>query len=180
MEKPRYDLSSFSGRVRQMFQQTNPKFLMVSNAKTEECKGLLELYEKGEMPAGKTDADLWEARAVKEANCHPDTGETIFPLFRFCAFAPANIVIATTMLQPAVIASPTLTLGAHWLNQSYNAAINYANRNASNPISTETLMKAYGGAVLTSCSIALGATYLTKKAAALSKLPATSMIIVPI
>ncbi|KAJ8905477.1 hypothetical protein NDN08_001984 [Rhodosorus marinus] len=168
LEKPRYDLSAYSGRVKQMYQQTNPKYLFVSKGRADEAKKLLDDYAEGTAPAGTTDAELWEARAIREAVFHPETGEQIFPLFRFCAFSPSNVVIATTMLNPTVIASPILTLGVHWANQSYNAAINYANRNASNPISTETLAKAYTGAVLSSCTIALGATYLTKKAANLS------------
>jgi len=111
-----------------MFQQTNPKYLFVSQTEAEQKKMLLERFEKGEASADVDDKQLWEARAVKEAVFHPDTGKQIFPLFRFCAFSPSNIVIATAMLQPAVIASPTLTLLVHWLNQSYNAAINSPRR----------------------------------------------------
>ena len=48
-------------------------------------------------------------------------------------------------------------------NNSYNAAVNYANRNASGEISNRTLAEAYGGAVAASCSIGLGATALTNR-----------------
>jgi hypothetical protein len=43
----------------------------------------------------------------------------------------------------------------HWLNQSYNTACNYANRSGSQQ-STEQLMKAYGLAVTSACTIAYG------------------------
>ena len=42
-----------------------------------------------------------------------------------------------------------------WLNQTYNAAINYGNRNASSNYTVSDLMKGYSGAVAVSVSIAL-------------------------
>lgn len=42
-----------------------------------------------------------------------------------------------------------------WVNQTYNAAMNYGNRNASSTLSTNDLMRGYGGAVAVSVSIAL-------------------------
>jgi len=94
---------------------------------------------------------------------HPDTGEVVFPVWRFSAFAPANLGIVAVMLLPSTILSPWRTVGVHWLNQTYNAAMNYANRNASNEISTRLLAEAYAGAVGTSVAIALGATYILKR-----------------
>ena len=43
-----------------------------------------------------------------------------------------------------------------WINQTYNAAINYSNRNASSNLDTKGLMLAYTGAVTTSITIGLG------------------------
>ncbi|KNC85195.1 hypothetical protein SARC_02614 [Sphaeroforma arctica JP610] len=71
------------------------------------------------------------------------------------------------MLSPVVIASPVLTIAAHWTNQSYNAAVNYCNRNASQPVPASLLAQGYVGAVGASVSIGLAATALTTKAAKL-------------
>jgi len=42
-----------------------------------------------------------------------------------------------------------------WINQTYNAAMNYGNRNVSSTLTTHDLAKGYGGAVAVSVSIAL-------------------------
>ncbi|CAN0064623.1 unnamed protein product, partial [Hapterophycus canaliculatus] len=120
----------------------------------------------GEVPEGTTDADLWHARRVLESALHPDTGEPIFPLFRFSAFVPVNMVIVTATVTPAVISSFPATASVHFLNQTYNAAINYANRNASNPVPRARLAEGYAGAVITSLSIGMLSTALTRRVAA--------------
>lgn len=102
-----------------------------------DAEKLLRAKEQGEAPKGTTDADLWNARRVLESSLHPDTGETIFPLFRFSAFVPVNMVIVTATVAPAVMSSFPATAAVHFINQTYNAAINYANRNASNPVRME-------------------------------------------
>lgn len=43
-----------------------------------------------------------------------------------------------------------------WANQTYNVCVNYANRNASNALSYQQIGTAYVGAVVSSCSIAVG------------------------
>ena len=72
------------------------------------------------------DEALWHARKVVQATCHPATGELIPAPLRFSFFAPANLVICAGMLRP----NPTLLHSAfwQWLNQSYNALVNHANR----------------------------------------------------
>lgn len=60
----------------------------------------------GSLPDGVTDADLWYARKVKESMVHPDTGEVLFPAWRFSAFAPANVGIVGLMLLPSTVLSP--------------------------------------------------------------------------
>ena len=94
---------------------------------------------------------------------HPDTGLIINPIVRFSAFVPVNLIIAPYLLAPATIASGWLTAAGHWFNQSYNAGVNFANRNASSEVPDETLVKAYVGAVAASVSIGLGATALSKQ-----------------
>ena len=77
------------------------------------------------------------------------------------------------MILPSTIASVWRTIGAHWFNQSYNAAVNFANRNASAEVPDSTLAGAYLAAVLSSVSIALGATAVTKRVSQLGR-PALS------
>eukprot|EP00752_Nemacystus_decipiens_P003535 g3261.t1 len=165
-DSPRYDMSTFTGRMLHFYSVNDPRTLLFTGEDAKAAERLLKLHEAGEAPDGTSDADLWHARRVLESALHPDTGEPIFPLFRFSAFVPVNMVIVTATITPAVISSFPATAFIHFLNQTYNAAINYANRNASNPVPMARLAEGYAGAVVTSLSIGMLSTALTKRAAA--------------
>lgn len=167
-ESPRYDMNTFTGRMLHFYSVNDPRTLLFTDEEAKAAERLLKLHELGEAPEDTTDADLWHARRVLESALHPDTSEPIFPLFRFSAFVPVNMVIVTATITPAVISSFPATALVHFLNQTYNAAINYANRNASNPVPTARLAEGYAGAVVTSLSIGMLSTALTKRAAARS------------
>ncbi|KAG7252559.1 hypothetical protein CRUP_012883, partial [Coryphaenoides rupestris] len=62
-----------------------------------------------------------------------------------------------------------------WLNQSHNACVNYANRNATKPTPTAKFLQGYVGAVTSAVSIAVGLRMLIDKANKLN--PSTRMII---
>lgn len=163
LTKSRYDADTFAGRCAYFYEFTDMRTLLTTDAELERCKKLLADYKAGTLPPGTTDEDLWNARRIKEAMVHSDTGETIFAPFRFAAFTPMNLGIVALMQLPGTVSSVYGTIGIHWLNQTYNAGQNYANRNASNPVPTRLLAEAYCGAVATSVSIALGATYALKR-----------------
>lgn len=165
-DSSRYDMNTFTGRMLHFYSVNDPRTLLFTDEEAKSAERLLKLHELGEAPEGTTDADLWHARRVLESALHPDTGEPIFSLFRFSAFVPVNMVVVTATITPAVISSFPATAFVHFLNQTYNAAINYANRNASNPVPTARLAEGYAGAVATSLSIGMLSTALTKRVAA--------------
>lgn len=70
-----------------------------------------------------------------------------------CAFLPVNIPILFGML----ISAPTTTniIFWQWFNQSFNAGLNYGNRNASSPYTNKDLAFGYSAAVGSSVSMAL-------------------------
>eukprot|EP00611_Tribonema_gayanum_P025905 TRINITY_DN601_c0_g1_i1.p1 TRINITY_DN601_c0_g1~~TRINITY_DN601_c0_g1_i1.p1 ORF type:complete len:364 (+),score=94.67 TRINITY_DN601_c0_g1_i1:71-1093(+) len=164
LEKPRYDLDSFVGRSLHFYSVNDPRTLLCSSDDLKASMALLESYKAGTLPPGIGDQQLWAARRLIESAIHPDTKQPIPPYLRFSAFVPINMFIVTATLAPAVIGSFAATGCIHLVNQTYNAAINYANRNASNPVSTQRLMEGYAGAVATSLTIGLSATALTRRA----------------
>ena len=95
--------------------------------------------------------ELWNAKLTLSSVIHPDTNKPIFPLFRFSAFSVTNMPICILLLYPGGV---PLQVFAQFVNQSYNVAVNYSNRNASNPISNNKLFISYLAAVSTSCGIA--------------------------
>uniref|UniRef100_A0A8D0D0B8 Sideroflexin 5b n=1 Tax=Sander lucioperca TaxID=283035 RepID=A0A8D0D0B8_SANLU len=146
---------SFLGRLRHFVDIIDPSTLFVSEKRLKECMKLLDDYKHGELPPGVSDLQLWEAQKIKQAIIHPDTGEKIFMPFRMSGYVPFGTPI--------------------WLNQSHNACVNYANRNATKPTPTSKFLQGYVGAVTSAVSIAVGLNVLIQKAHKLS--PATRMII---
>lgn len=100
-------------------------------------------------------------RSVRDTCLHPDTGEEIPAWFRISGYVPANMVIASGLLLPG---GGVLNQAFwQWVNQSYNIALNHANRNASNPVSNKELALNYTVAVTTSVGVAVGMTRLAPR-----------------
>ena len=85
----------------------------------------------------------------------------MFLPFRMAAFVPMNIPLLIGLLLP----NPTTAslIGWQWLNQSVNVAYNWANANKSIEMSKSETMMAYVGAVVTSCTAAVGLTRMTDR-----------------
>ena len=75
-----------------------------------------------------------KAQKVCSTAIHPDTQEFIPWPLRFSSFIPMNLPISFGMLFLAP--TPLNTIFFQWLNQTYNASLNYANRNASSKYTT--------------------------------------------
>ena len=155
-------MSVYSGRALYFMHAVDPRRVLHSYATIENAKDLLKKFKQTGSKGVATDAEMWEARAIVESCTHPKSGDHIFPLFRMAAFCPVNFAIVPFMLLPSTIASPVRTVMAHWGNQSYNCAVNYANR-SSDAMTLSQLMPAYFGAVGVSVSMGLGATFLIRR-----------------
>ncbi|XP_029368677.1 sideroflexin-5b [Echeneis naucrates] len=171
--RPRYDQGSFLGRLRHFIDIIDPSTLFVSEKRLKECIKLLDDYKYGSLPSGVSDLQLWEAQKIKQAIIHPDTGEKIFMPFRMSGYVPFGTPIVIGLLLPNQTVVSTIIW--QWLNQSHNACVNYANRNATKPTPTSKFLQGYVGAVTSAVSIAVGLNVLIQKANKLS--PATRMII---
>ncbi|KAL2077485.1 hypothetical protein ACEWY4_026989 [Coilia grayii] len=171
--RPRYDQSTFLGRLKHFIDIIDPSTLFVSESRLTECVKLLDDFKSGNLSPGVTDSQLWEAQKVKQAIIHPDTGEKIFMPFRMSGYVPFGTPIVVGLLLP------NQTLGStvfwQWLNQSHNACVNYANRNATKPTPTSKFLQGYVGAVSSAVSIAVGLNILIQKSSKFS--PATRLII---
>lgn len=85
---------------------------------------------------------------------HPDTNEIIPFYMRLSGFVVFNtpLVLITLFTRNQ---TPAFNAMMQWINQTYNAGMNYGNRNASSPLTTTDLARGYVGAVAVSVSIAL-------------------------
>lgn len=154
----RYDQSTFAGRYKKMFFACNPLMLLKTEAELraaeKELKEFRAKWESDKSVADKLSPDenarLWDVKTLVDSAVHPDTGEIIPHPFRMSGYVPFNGPICVAM----VVSSSTFgLLFWAWMNQSQNALVNFYNRNATSPMTNETLMRSYGTAVTTALSV---------------------------
>jgi tricarboxylate carrier len=159
----RYDMNVFSGRLKNIFRTVDPRIMATSEPTLREYQArITKAHEKGKDAKQFTDEQLWDMKFAVDGSVHPTTNEVIHPLCRMAAFVPVNIPIVMAMTHPIVASNPIATATAHWINQSYNCAVNYANR-SGDAQSTNSLTVAYVAAVCVSLAGGFGTTFAMRK-----------------
>ncbi|CAJ1005277.1 putative Tricarboxylate carrier [Leishmania naiffi] len=161
MEGSKHDMNTFWGRARYWTEAINPLMLLENERTLQRHQLLLDRWRDGQAST-VPDADLWRARAALESCIHPTTQEVIFPAFRMSMFLPMNYVVVPLMMLPSTVMSVGRTMAIQWLNQSYNSAVNYANRSSDKQPASE-IWKAYVAAVAVACGGSLMATVWLKR-----------------
>ncbi|VDK60416.1 unnamed protein product [Gongylonema pulchrum] len=133
VDEPRWDQSKFLGRLRYFIAITDPLKAFASRQTLQDSKRLLELYRQGREPAGTGLADLQRAQAFYGSAFHPDTGQLQTLPGRMCANAWGGTMLCGAMM--LWYRSTGAAVFWQWANQSFNALVNYTNRNALDPLS---------------------------------------------
>ena len=108
--------------------------------------------------------ELRIAQTVTSTAIHPDTGHMLPWVFRFSSFLPVNIPISFGFIFTAP--TPFNTIFWQWVNQTYNAALNYENRNASSKYTTKDIAVSYCLATTSAIGVALAMRKAVEKQAA--------------
>ncbi|OXB82399.1 UNVERIFIED_CONTAM: hypothetical protein H355_009324 [Colinus virginianus] len=146
IDAPRWDQSTFVGRLRHFLNITDPRTVLVA----------------GLVPPGSSREQLLYAKKLYDSAFHPDSGEKMNLIGRMSFQVPGGMALTGCMLQfyrtvPAVVFW-------QWVNQSFNAIVNYTNRNAASPISLAQIGVAYVTATTTALATAVGLNLYTKRA----------------
>lgn len=163
IDAPLWDLNTFVGRFKHFLWVTDPRTCIVSEKTLDDAKILVEQYRKGLEPPGTSTEQVIYAKKLYESAFHPDSGEKQNVFGRMSFQVPGGMAITGAMLQ--FYRTSTAIVFWQWVNQSFNALVNYTNRNAKSPISTNQLVIAYVSATSSAMLTAVGyKAFLAKRA----------------
>ncbi|XP_054493616.1 sideroflexin-2 isoform X1 [Agelaius phoeniceus] len=162
IDSPRWDQSTFVGRLKHFLNITDPRTVLVPEEELDQAKALVESCRAGLVPPGSSQEQLLYAKKLYDSAFHPDSGEKMNLIGRMSFQVPGGMAITGCMLQfyrtvPAVVFW-------QWVNQSFNAFVNYTNRNAASPISLRQIGVAYVTATSAALATAVGLNLYTKRA----------------
>mmetsp|Transcript_28661 Transcript_28661/g.58616 ORF Transcript_28661/g.58616 Transcript_28661/m.58616 type:complete len:327 (+) Transcript_28661:63-1043(+) len=166
LSKPRESQETYWGRVKHFFDVTDPRTILATDKELDAAHDLVMAYKAGKEPPGVTEDEIWAAKKLYDSAFHPQTGEKNFFLGRMSCQVPGNMLITGGMM--AFYKSNPAQLFFQWANQTFNAVVNYTNRNASSHITNEMLATAYVSATGASCVVAVGLNKMIAKSPALS------------
>ena len=160
LTKPKFDLSTYSGRLQHFLRMTNPLACLNSTADIRAAEEAINQYRDNGTMSGSTD-DMWRFQNVVNQAVHPATNSIVPTPFRMSGIPVFNIpIIYLQLITPS--ANVFGTLAMHVVNQAYNMACNYFNRSGVG-VPIQAMGTAYALAVTSACSIAYGMGKLVEK-----------------
>ncbi|XP_049872776.1 sideroflexin-2 isoform X1 [Pectinophora gossypiella] len=159
--QPLWDQSTFVGRFRHFAFISNPLLSVVPEKELYAAKELYMQYKAGQEPPGTKFEQVVRAKQLYESAFHPDSGELQNVFGRMSFQMPGGCLITGAMLQ--WYRTATAVVFWQWVNQSFNALVNYTNRNANSPLTTTQMGVAYVSATSAAMATALTFKFYVQK-----------------
>nr|XP_012228518.1 PREDICTED: sideroflexin-2-like isoform X2 [Linepithema humile] len=156
VDKPLWNQNTYFGRWMHYAFITDCRTILVPESKLWEAKKLCEDYKLGKEPEGLQRKDIIYAKKLKDSAFHPDNDELMHVVGRMSFQLPGCIALTAAMLTFYKSAFSVIT--CQLINQSFNAFVNYTNRNAMSDETEDTnvIQQAFIFATTASCAAALG------------------------
>jgi tricarboxylate carrier len=166
LDEPRYPQNTYINRAKHFLIVTNPLNVFASEKELARAARIYRDYKAGKpIPDVKTEDELWKAKYLYDSAFHPDSGEKMILIGRMSAQVPMNMTITGCMM--TFYRSTPAVIFWQWANQSFNAIVNYTNRNANSPITTNQLLTSYCLATSGALVTALGLNRMVKNPSSL-------------
>ncbi|XP_028391372.1 sideroflexin-2-like [Dendronephthya gigantea] len=162
LDSPRWDQSTFSGRFQHFAGITNMLLSLKSDKELNDAQNLLNLYREKKEPPGTTEDQVWNAKTLYESAFHPDSGEKMNLFGRMSFQVPGGMLLTGALLQ--FYRTVPQVVFWQWVNQSFNALVNYTNRNAKSSITGKQIGVAYVSSTTTAVAVSVGLNSLVKRA----------------
>ncbi|KAI0984461.1 hypothetical protein GJ496_004307 [Pomphorhynchus laevis] len=140
LTQPKYNQNTYIGRSKHFFRVTNPLNLLVPSKQLEEAKQLIQDYSEGRL-TDVNEKQLWRSKYLMDSAFHPETGEKMNLLGRMSAQVPCNMIITGCMM--TWYKTNLAIFGWQWLNQSFNALVNYTNRSGTKIMTNQEILQSY-------------------------------------
>ncbi|XP_055689152.1 sideroflexin-2 [Lutzomyia longipalpis] len=163
LDKPLWDQSTFLGRFKHFAWITDSRTCLTSTTELNKAKALIEAYRSGNEPKGTTREEVIYARKLYESAFHPDSGELQNVFGRMSFQVPGGMLLTGAMLQ--FYRTTSAVVFWQWANQSFNALVNYTNRNANSPMTVNQMLMAYATATTSALVTAIGCKSMWQKRA---------------
>jgi len=159
---PRWSQDTFYGRFMHFWSITDWRNGLSTEQDLDNAKLLLDAYRIGQEPPGTKEEQIWQAKQLYESAFHPDTGEKMNMIGRMSFQVPGGMLITGCMMQ--FYKTVPQVVFWQWINQSFNALVNYTNRNAKSEITNGQIATAYVSATTGAMLVSLGLNNLVKTA----------------
>uniref|UniRef100_A0A1Q3G4N5 Sidoreflexin n=1 Tax=Culex tarsalis TaxID=7177 RepID=A0A1Q3G4N5_CULTA len=164
-DKPLWDLTKFSGRFMYFLWVTDPRTCLTPEDKLLEAKQIIIGIRNGQT-SSIPENEINQAKQLFASAFHPDSGDLQNLFGRMSFQMPGGMLITGAMLQ--WYRTNTAVIFWQWVNQSFNALVNYTNRNANSTLTTTQLLISYVSATSAALVAAVGyKKYLSKSASPL-------------